>query len=431
MANTFLSKLFNKQEAAAPAVDFSSSARQDLTTQVVDLSSSIRSIIGYLDDTNSWLASVGESQEIFSKMMNDPKIESLIENRKNRVQQMYGSITDSGNAIVDNACREHLGFNLLYKLNTVLLNAIPYGIALCEIVWERKGGLFVPVDFVPIPRTAINFPQNGPHGVPYLSSLNKPLDEPYRFLIARNDKGNGNVWGTPALRSCYWAWKFKQLGFRFWMQAAERLGVPSILAIFETKNAEDARRTANELTIMLRDMKSGSSGAFANIKEIKVVDGAIKDFETIIRVCNEEISYGITAQSLMTSQAEYGTKSQGLLHEETYKSTTVHDAYILQQSDQVLFNYFVEVNFPGCVAPVYDIDSTDFAGWETIRDAIDRNIPVSLNALYDKVHLPRPENDTDSFVKPSSSSEFFSDRADGETRDSFFLRTGRGRYRLK
>jgi len=398
---------------------------QELTTQIVDISSSMRSIIGYLDDTNSWLASVGESQEVFSKMMNDPKIESLIENRKNRVQQMYGSITDSGNAMVDNACREHLGFNLLYKLNTILLNAIPYGIALCEIIWERKGGLFVPADFVPIPRTAINFPQNGQFGVPYLSSLNKPLIAPFKYIIHRNDKGDSNQWGTPALRSCYWAWKFKQLGFRFWMQAAERLGVPSILAIFETKNAQDAERTARELSVLLRDLKSGSSGALANIKEIKVVDGAIKDFEIIIRVCNEEISYGITAQSLMTSEAQYGTKAQGVLHSETYDFTTVHDAYLIQRSDQLLFDYFVEVNFPGETAPVFDIDSTDFADWETIRDAIDRNIPVSLNALYDKVHLPRPENDKDSFVKPSSSPEFFSDRAGGNTQDSFFLRTGR------
>jgi len=395
-------------------------AQQELTTRIADISSSMRSIIGYMDDTNSWLSSIGESQEVFGKMMNDPKIESLIENRKDRVQSLYGSITDSGNTVVDDACREYLTFNLLYKLNTILSNAIPYGIALCEIIWEKKKNLYVPVDFIPIPRTAINFPQGGNYGVPYLSALNRPLDEPNKFIIHRNDKGDGNLWGTPALRSCYWPWKFKQLGFRFWIQAAERLGVPSILAIFETKNAADAEATAEKLTGMLRNMKSGSSGAFANIKEIKVVDGAIKDFETIVKVCNEEISYGITAQSLMTSEAQYGTKSQGLLHAETYNFTTTHDAYLIQQSDQLLYNYFVEVNFPGATPPRYDIDSTDFADWSVIREAIDRNIPVSLNALYDKVHLPRPENAEDSFVKPSSS-VMFGDSAGKQ--DSFFLRT--------
>jgi len=389
---------------------------QELTTQIVDLSSSMHSIVGHLDDTNNWLASVGESQEIFTKMMNDPKIESLVENRKDRVQQMYGSQTDTGINAVDEACRKYITFNLIYKLNTILLNAIPYGIALCEVVWEMKDGFYVPVDFIPISRTAIKFPQGGDYGVPHLS--NKPLNEPFKFIIHRNDKGDGNLWGTPALRSCYWPWKFKQLGFKFWIMAAERLGVPSILAIFETKNADEAQRRANELTPILQNMRSGSSGAFANIKEIKVVDGAIKDFETIVKVCNEEISYGITAQSLMTSEAQYGTKSQGLLHSETYKSTTIHDAYLMQQSIQKLFNYFVDVNFPGVSVPAFDIDSTDFADWEVIRDAIDRNIPVSLNALYDKVHLPRPESATDSFVKPSGGT-MFSD----QIKDSFFLQT--------
>ena len=392
--------------------------QQELTTQIIDLSSSMRTIIGYMDDTGSWLNSVGESQEVFTKMMNDPKIESLIENRKDRVQQMYGSQTDSGNNIIDEACRKYLTFNLTYKLNTILLNAIPYGIALCEIIWDIKDGFYIPVDFIPIPRTAVTFPHGGSYGVPYLSSVNKPLDEPNKFIIHRNDKGDGNIWGTPALRSCYWAWKFKQLGFRFWMHAAQRLGVPSILAIFDTKNAEEAQRRSREILPLIQNMNSGSSGAFANIKEIKVVDGAIKDFETIIRVCNEEISYGITAQSLMTSQAEFGTKSQGLLHSETYKSTTIHDAYLIQQSIQKLFNYFVDVNFPGAAAPMFDIDSTDFADWEVIRDAIDRNIPVSLNALYDKVHLPRPESTADSFVKPSGGT-MFSD----QNKNSFFLPT--------
>jgi phage gp29-like protein len=394
----------------------------------MDISSSMRSIAGYLDDTNSWLASVGESQEVFTKMMNDPKIESLVENRKDRVQEMYGSVSDTGNALVDGACRQHITFNVLYKLNTVLLNAIPYGIALCEIVWERKGGLYAPVDFIPIPRTAVSFPQHGQRGVPYLSALNLPLDEPYKFIVHRNDKGDGNLWGTPALRSCYWPWKFKQLGFRFWMQAAERLGVPSILAIFEARTPEETRRQSEELAALLRGMRSGSSMAMGNIKEVKVVDGAIKDFETIVNVCNAEISYGITAQSLMTSQAEYGTKGQGELHAETYKFTTSHDAYLIQQSDQKLFDYFVEVNFPGAAPPSFDIDSTDFADWEVIRDAIDRNIPVSLNALYDKVHLPRPQNDADAFIKPAGTpappggGEAFADRE----KDSFFLRTLRG-----
>jgi phage gp29-like protein len=401
--------------------------REELTTQIVDISSSMRSIAGYMDDTMDWLASIGESQSVFTKMMNDPKVESLVENRKDRVQQLYGSITDTGVARVDDACREFIDFNTIYKLNTILLNAIPYGIAIPEIVWGERDGIFYPEKFIPIPRVAINFSRypGAEYGVPYLSSTNKPLNDPYRFIVHRNDKGDGNVWGTPALRSVYWPWKFKQLGFRFWIMAAERLGVPSVLAIFDTKSQADAEQRAEKLTKILKSMKSGSSGAMANIREIKVVESAIRDFDTIVQVCNLEISYGITAQSLMTSEAQYGTKAQGVLHEETYKSTTIHDAYLIQQSDQLLYEYFVQINFPGARVPRFDIDSTEYASWDVVKEAIDRNVPVSLNALYEKLHLPKPENENDVFLNTQTS--LFSD----PEKSQFFFQTRPKKSALK
>jgi hypothetical protein len=52
---------------------------------------------------------------------------------------------------------------------------------------------------------------------------------------------------------------------------------------------------------------------------------------------------------------------------------------------------------------IYDIDSTDYASWETVRDAIDRDVPVSLSSLYDKNHVPRPKDEADAFVKTVTS----------------------------
>ena len=101
---------------------------------------------------------------------------------------------------------------------------------------------------------------------------------------------------------------------------------------------------------------------------------------------------------------------------QTYDDLIKGDAYKLQQTDQRLVNAFCELNFPGEVAPQYDIDSTDFAPWEVIRDAIDRGVPVSLKALYNKIHLPEPVDEKDSFVKQQPSFGF-SDR----NKDDFFL----------
>ena len=371
-----------------------------VTSRVIDLNG-FRSIANYVSDTQDWISSVQERENIFEEMRDDARVESLIIDRKNRVLQMYGSFSEGKNRKVNETCENLLAFNTFYKLNNILLNAVPYGLAACEVIWEFRGGWYVPVDFVPIPRTALSFPQyiDREWGTPVLTNQNIILSDKRKFIIHRNDDGELNVWGRPALRSAYAFWKFKQLGVKFWAMAAELCGVPSILAIFETKSEEEAKKRAANLTEALKNWESGSSGAFGNVKDIKVVSSQINDFNKIVELCDTEIAYALTAQALTTNTAQYGTHAQGETHVQTYDNLIKGDAYKLQQTDQILVNAFCELNFPGEIPPQYDIDSTDFAPWDVIRDAIDRGVPVSLKALYNKVHLPQPIDEKDSFVK--------------------------------
>jgi phage gp29-like protein len=205
------------------------------------------------------------------------------------------------------------------------LNAIANGVAISEVIWENQGGLYVPADFLPIPRSQISFPLSGSDWrTPVYTPSGRRLDEPRKFLIHRNDWGTGNPWGRPALRAAYWPWKFKKLGFKFWIMAAERIGVPSILAIFDAKNDTEVKSRANILAGLLGKIRSGSSAALGNVKEVKYLDaaGAIRDFDVIINTCNTEIAYALTGQSLSTNQAEYGTKAQGELHERSFDTIT-------------------------------------------------------------------------------------------------------------
>lgn len=391
---------------------------KSVTSRIIDLNS-FRSIASFMMDSEDWIDSVHEREGIFQKMRDDPRIESLIQDRKNKVLQLYGSLTPTGNKKVDTACETFLSFNIFYKLNNILLNAVPYGIALCEVLWDFKDGLFVPKDFVPIPRTAIHFPRydNIAFGTPVLMGQNIPLEDGNKFIIHRNDDGELSQWGRPALRSAYMFWKFKQLGVKFWAQAAEIVGSPSILALFETKSEAEAKARASQLTAAMADWKGGSSGALGNVSSVQVISSQINDFSTIVSTCDMEIAYALTAQSLSTNQTEYGTRAQSDTHTKTYDEIVKGDAYLLQLSDQKLVNAFMALNFPGEKVPTYDVDSSDFANWEIIRDAIDRNIPVSLSALYKKIHLPEPEDENDAFTKPANSGFGFGDKA----KENFFF----------
>lgn len=387
-----------------------------VTSKILNLTG-FRSIMGYVADTSSWLNDVGERESVFDEMKDDPRIESLIKNRKDKVLQMTGSFTESKNKRVNEACENLLTFNTFYKLNNILLNAVPYGLSACEVLWKFVDGFYIPYNFVPIPRNALSFPQRDglDFNTPVITQQNIVLDDKRKFIVHRNDDGNLSQWGRPALRSAYGFWKFKQLGVKFWAMAAEIVGAPTILALFDARNEIEAKDRAKTLTEIMSDWKSGSNGSLGNVRDVKVISSQINDFKTIVEICDTEIAYALTCQSLAVNEGQYGTRAQGTLHEATYDETIKGDAYLLQQTDQQLVNAFVELNFPGEATPQYDIDSTDFASWEIIRDAIDRGVPVSLKALYNKVHLPKPTDEKDSFVKAQPSFGF-SDRG----KDDFF-----------
>lgn len=386
----------------------------NVTTRIIDVNG-LRAITSFMNETADWFSRVNESQEVFDRMMDDARTGSLVEQRKARVLLLDSSITDSGDEEVDEAVRKFLPFNTFFNLNNILLNAIPFGLSAAEVIWERRGAFLVPASFVPIPRTALFFP-GGKEGymTPCLSVERVPLSDTRKFLVHRNDAGNGDRWGSPVLRRAYWPWKFKNTAFDAWVFAAKKIGVPSILAIFETKNEKEAKARAKDLVEALGEWEAGSSGALGNVVDLKVIDANIQDFNLLVETCNAEIAYAITGQSLSTNQAQYGTRAQSDTHAATLSQTIKKDAYLLQQTDQLLVDAFCALNFPGRARPLYDIDSTDSAGWDVIREAIDRGVPVSLKALYEKIKIPKPQDDSDAFEKKAESFGFD---------DSFFLRT--------
>lgn len=115
-------------------------------------------------------------------------------------------------------------------------------------------------------------------------------------------------------------------------------------------------------------------------------------------MCNTEISYGLTGQSLTTNEAQYGTRANAILHDDTFAAVITKDAQALQSSMQVLYDWFAELNFPGSRPLEFEIDAGESAPWEMITKAIELGIPVSKRALYNRHKIPEPETEEDSFV---------------------------------
>jgi hypothetical protein len=225
----------------------------------------------------------------------------------------------------------------------------------------------------------------------------------YKWLVWRHDKDPENPYGTSALKACYWAWKFKKAGLEFWLMATEKFAVPSILALFEYAGSEDdVRDRAQEIANMLSGITSGSSAAVGNIKEAKpiTVDGKLSEFKTLTDWCDTQFAYGITYQSLAVQEAENGTRAQAQVHADTFLSATKENCRDMQEVLQELVDWIVELNYgPGEIAPQVEFNLSEYASWEVVRDAIDRGLPISKAALYERYGLPKPKDDDDAFAK--------------------------------
>lgn len=378
---------------------------KELTSSIVDLNG-FHSIVASLGDSMDWLTNASDEVRTYNDMLTDARIGSLVENRQDKILRLDMGQVDSDDEAINEAYRIAIDYNKIQKLGLQLLNALPYGFAISEVIWKREEGLLVPCDFVPVPRQLVRFERiDSNEAVPVLITSHESLTLPYKFIIHKNDRGTGSVEGLSILRQVYWPWQFKKLGFKFWTMAAQRIGVPSILALFETKTDIEAQKRANLLADILHQVRSGSSLALGNVKDVKYLnaEGAIKDFDTLINTCNTEISYGLTGQSLTTNEAQYGTRANAVLHDDTFAAVVTKDAQVLQSSIQVLYDWFCELNFPGSKPLEFEIDAGESAPWEMITKAVELGIPVSKRALYNRHKIPEPENEQDSFVSSFNS----------------------------
>ena len=239
------------------------------------------------------------------------------------------------------------------------------------------------------------------------------LNQSYKWLIYQHDPDDENPYGTSMLRCVYWPWMFKQAGYDFWLQATEKFAVKSLYALFDSDGEEEeVRSRAMSIAEMLMGIESGSTAAIGNVKEIKDIgmSGDLSSFKEMVEACDVQISYGLTGQSIATSNTNGGSLALGEVQAELLYEDCKGIALELQNVLQHVIDWTVELNFgPGVAAPQIVFDVERRASFDQIIQAIDRNIPVSKSALYSQYGLPEPKDEADSFVKPAGNGMMLSD----------------------
>ncbi len=375
----------------------------DKQTLSVEFIRDFTSFLSWMPSPDEIMRRTGDAVTLYDEMLTDGRVSSLFYSRRNATMNLPLEIPQTDNKAIDAYVEWAFKERDIRKFGWLLLtNALKYGHQPMEIVWKREKGLWK-ISY--LKGHNINQYWYDERGNLYYSDMDgqKLLNQPFKWIIHRHEGDtHNNPQGMSILKAAYWAFKFKQLGFQFWVTATEKFSVPSILAIFEQSgNPEDVRKRAEELADMISSISSGSTGAVANIKDIKTLSmsGNLKDFESLVSTCDVQIAYALTGQSLATNNPTQGTQALGTVHEATMHGFVENDARALSYTLQALAKMCIELNFgEGSAYPEVVFDTGDQATWDQVLAAIKGGVPVSKSKIYSRYRIPEPDDEEDIFM---------------------------------
>jgi phage gp29-like protein len=384
-----------------------------LTTQVIT-DNVLGSFLNYMPNPDDIVPGTSSAYDTYRQMRTDPRIKSLLNKLKTAALNFPINITQP-EGCPDKVFNLVKNFDLwpkLYQKLKRVYSGLDYGFSVSELVWRIENGLYIPDNIITRKPERFTF---GRDWTLHLTEqgLRRPLNEPYKWLEYHHDTDDENPYGTSVLRCVYWPWMFKRAGYEFWLQATEKFSVKTILAIFKSDGDEPKlRERAAAVAAQLMSISSGSAAAVGNVEEIHEVgmSGDLAGFASLVDACDTQISYGLTGQTIATSKTEGGSLALGEVQADLFYEDAKGIALEGQALVQKIINWAVELNgYTGVTPPAAEVDAERRATFDQVISAVDHNIAVSRDALYDRYGLPRPRDDDDAFTKPEPAGFALSD----------------------
>lgn len=363
-------------------------------TSVLTGSRSYGNIGGFMPNPDVLFGKSGVQIGIFEEMLQDAHIYAKLEQLKDSVLSMQWDIKSlkDDNETLEKAALIKSAFRKIGVAGLLrdIMQAVEYGYSVMEVVWELNDGVWTPSDVLGRRADRFGFDENG--GLQFIDgSVRTELDEKYKFIVHRHNPKNENPYGTPVLSKCYWPWMFKKAGFRYWLTVAEKYGVPTVLALFESADDDTARERAKELADNLYNIQNDAAVALANVDSVQVLDtkGTSDDFYNLVQMCNSEISKAVTGEVLTGDTGANGSYSLSLQHLETLnrKSRKIAGA-VAETLTKTLVEWISELNFGSASGVEFILNKDAEASWDIIKDAHSMGLNVDTDEIARRFGVP-------------------------------------------
>lgn len=266
------------------------------------------------------------------------------------------------------------------------MTAVPYGYSVLEAVYELgPDGRVVWADIAEkpfewfIPRT------DGT--VLYKSKTNFSGEEvdPLKFFLTARQQTYRNPYGEALFSRLYWAWFFRQQGWRFWVKWLERFGTPLLIG----KGAGDSKVLATALSMAVQDAAIAvGSGVDVQIASAPGGTGHFEQFDAVICRRIQKLILGQTLTSDMPSKSGgLGGAGAAKIHDEVRMDKRDADASMCKKTVQKIINAVWVLN--GFTGKPPEFVLQDDTGLETERADRDSKLATAKVCGFTKQYLER------------------------------------------
>lgn len=296
---------------ADTAVDFADNDKLLQAVATREQSMDYLSLLHYLPNPDPVLKKAGKDIEVYDELKVDPQVASCLGQFIDGVQSLEWEI-DKGKSKSRNAkliksvfdaidTRDETGG--MNRIIAEILEARLYGFQPLEVMWEKQGGLVLPVDIVGKAPRRFRFDAENRLMLITRNQMQGELVPDYKFLVPTHRGTYDNPYGTGVLSMCFWPVAFKKGGIKFLLTFAEKYGMPYIVGKHEFTELDKINSFIGHLENLVQDGIIAIDNKRQNIDVVTTGQGTSAEiYERLVTMMERQISLAILHHADATSQ---------------------------------------------------------------------------------------------------------------------------------
>lgn len=344
--------------------------------------------LDYLPNPDTILQKNGGNIKVYREMI-DAHLDAVKNKRFASITSRAWTIDGSkGDAKKAKFVEEYLWNIDLRNTISQMLDAIGYGFAVHEIVWDAVqtdlGVLILPTSIKDRKQEWFKFDSDSKLLLQTKDGTRQEMPA-RKFLVTRNRPTAINPYGTSVYSRCFWPLAFKKGGLKFWMIFVEKYGMPKAIGkVPPTATENEQQQFLRMLSNLIRDAVAVIPQT-GSVELLEAGAANANPHKAIVDWADKAMSKAWLGETLTTEQTSSGgTQAMATVHNDVRADLALDDAAMIESSINQLIRWIYEINWPN----EKDIPWMNIILPEDLQEArLDRDIKlthlgVKFNAQY-------------------------------------------------